>query len=293
MSRPVYVSSNCLRDRTPSAIRRAVELLGISRLELSAVQASPPEACQLALELRRDGVEVLLHNYFPPAVDPFVLNLCSPDRLTLRRSREHCARAMELSAELGAPFFAAHAGLAMELPAALLGRPKEQREFCLSNAGAADIRRAQEVFLESVADLVAKGQSLGVEFLIENHVAAGGLEADTASKLLLGLSAAEILGWAKELPEFGLLLDVGHLRCTARTMNFVATEFCAEIRPLVKALHLSDNDGRDDEHRPFDRSSWFWDFLPMLPDIPATLEFDACSPRELALARSLFADEKL
>ncbi len=200
MNRQVYVSTNCFSDRTPSGIRQSVEQWKLPKVELSAVKASPSEAHALARDLRRDGIEILLHNYFPPPAVPFVLNLSSPDREVLRRSRDHCLRAMDLSAELGAPFFAAHAGLSLDLPAALLGRPKEQRDFCLVVGGLSNISRAKEVFLESVNELLAYGRSVGVEFLIENHVAGGALQADAASRLLLGLFAQEIEGWAKDVP---------------------------------------------------------------------------------------------
>lgn len=293
MSRAVYVSTNCFPDRTPAGIRRMVSGAALTHVELSAVEATPSAAVELARDLHRDGARVLLHNYFPPPIEPFLLNLASLHDGTLRQSREHCARAIELSAELGAPFFAAHAGFALELPSALLGRPEAQREFCRTHANAEALRRARDVFRESVAGLIAYGRHCGVAIFVENHVAAGSLGPEAASALLLGLSSEEILEWATEIEGFGLLLDVGHLRCTARTMGFDPQNFCAAVGPLVRAFHLSDNDGHSDEHHPFDHSAWFLDLLASYPALPATLEFEACLPSDITLGRTLAVDETL
>lgn len=287
MTRPIYVSTNCFPDRTPEGIRRAVADSAITHVELSQVIAGPRAAVELARELHRDGVRVLLHNYFPAPAKPFLLNLASPHPETLRQSREHCVRALELSAELGAPFFAAHAGFARDLPPVLLGRPKAQREFVRMHPDNEATVRASEIFCESVAGLIADGQRCGVVFLIENHVAGGELGKEAANALLLGLSSRQILGWAAGLEGFGLLLDLGHLRCTARTMSFDPEKFCAAIAPLVRAFHLSDNDGYSDEHRPFDHSAWFLEFVKKRPEIPATLEFQASRPDEITAARAL------
>lgn len=287
MSRAVYVSTNSFFDRTPAGIRRTVGESTITHVELSAVQADNATAVKLARDLHRDGVRVLLHNYFPPPARPFLLNLASSHGKTLRQSREHCARAMELSAELGAPFFAAHAGFALELPPALLGQPEAQREFCRTHADGKAALRATEIFRESVAGLIAEGRRWGISFLIENHVVSKGLGAEAASALLLGLFSEQIQAWAAALDGFGLLLDMGHLRCTARTMSFDPEKFCAAIAPLVRAFHLSDNDGYSDEHRPFDHSAWFLEFVKKRPEIPATLEFQVSRPDEITAAHAL------
>lgn len=287
MTRAVYVSTNCFSDRTPAGIRRAVTKLAITHLELSDVQAEPTAAVSLARDLYRDGVRVLIHNYFPAPVVPFLLNLASTDPKTLRKSREHCTRAIELSAELEAPFFAAHAGYLLELPPAFLGQPEAQREFCRRNAKSGAMLRASENFFESVAALIAAGSRHGVAFLIENHVAGEDLGRNAAKTLLLGLCSDQILEWGASINGFGLLLDMGHLRCTARTMCFDPKNFCEVVGPLVRAFHLSDNNGRVDQHRPFNRSAWFLDFVKIRKENPITLEFNAPQVGDLAAARAL------
>jgi sugar phosphate isomerase/epimerase len=286
MSRSLYVSTNCFRDRSPEGILSAAREGGWTHVELSAVRATTTEASALARRLHAEGVRVLLHNYFPPPREPFVLNLASRDLDVRRRSRRHCEEALVLSAELDAPFFAAHAGFVADLPPSLLGDPAAQRRFCQEGKGLGFAKEASEIFAESVKGLIDFGRRHGVQFLVENHVAGEDLGADAARSLLLMLDAEEVGALARQVgaDDFGLLLDVGHLRCTSRVVGFSEDEFCRAVSPWVRAFHLSDNDGRRDSHQPFGEGAWFLDVVASLPDAAATLEFDRCSAEELSIA---------
>lgn len=292
MSRTLYVSTNCCADRTPEGIVAAVRKAGWTHLELSAVNASPDAAIALARELRAEGIEVLLHNYFPPPAEPFVLNLASVNMEIRGRSLRHCKEALELSAELGAPFFAAHAGFGVDLPASLLGNPAAQRRFCNERSTEFSQERTWEIFTESVRELVEHGRRCGVRFLVENHVAGAALGADAARVLLLMLDARQLGRLAEDVgaEDFGILLDVGHLKCTAQTLSLSADEYWYAAAPWVRAYHLSDNDGLVDGHRPFDGRAWFVNTLASMPAAPATLEFDRCTTDAVAVAAHAIRD---
>jgi sugar phosphate isomerase/epimerase len=283
MNRAVYVSTNCFPDRSPNGILTGVRQGGWTHIEFSGIQASAAEAVSLCRRLRSEGIEVMLHNYFPPADEPFVLNLASLNLEVLKRSRRHCEEAILLSAQLGAPFFAAHAGFVADLPPSLLGDPEGQRRFHQEWKGVWSEKEANEVFAESVKWLTDFGKRHGVRFLIENHVAAEALGSDAARSLLLCLEAEDFVALAKKVGEesFGILLDVGHLRCTSRVLGFSKEQFCRALTSWICAFHLSDNDGRRDSHRPFDDRSWFLKVVGSLPHAAATLEFDGCSNAEL------------
>jgi sugar phosphate isomerase/epimerase len=283
MNRALYVSTNCFPDRSPDGILAAIHQGGWTHVELSRIRASTAESISLCRRLRREGIEVMLHNYFLPPDEPFVLNLGSLNPELAGRSRQHCEEAIVLSAELGAPFFAAHAGFAVDLPPSLLGDPEGQRHFCKEWNSLWPLREANEVFAESVVRLTDFGQRHGVRFLIENHVAGEALGSDAARSLLLCLEADDFATLAKRVGEdrFGVLLDVGHLRCTSRVLGFSKEEFCRAVTSWICAFHLSDNDGRRDSHRPLDAQSWFLEVVRSRPDAVATLEFDRCSEAEL------------
>jgi sugar phosphate isomerase/epimerase len=283
MNRPVYISTNCFADRSPNGILTAIRRGGWTHVEFSEIHASASEAISLCRRLRSEGIEVMLHNYFPPPADPFVLNLASLNLELLKRSRQHCENAILLSAELGAPFFAVHAGFAADLSPSLLGDPEGQQRFRKERKDLWFVKEANEVFAESVKNLTDFGQRHGVRFLIENHVAGEALGSDGARSLLLCLEVEDFAALAKKVGEdrFGVLLDVGHLRCTSHVLKFSREDFCRALSPWIRAFHLSDNDGRRDSHQSFDAQAWFLTIVRARPDAAATFEFDQCSDAEL------------
>jgi sugar phosphate isomerase/epimerase len=283
MNRPIYISTNCFPDRSPNGILTAVRQRGWTHVEFSGIHGSASEAVSLCRRLRSEGIEVMLHNYFPPPPEPFVLNLASLNLELLRRSRQHCEKAILLSAELGAPFFAAHAGFAADLPSSLLGNPQGQQLFRQERKDLWPVKEAYEVFAESVKRLTDFGKRQGVRFLIENHVAGEALGSEGARSLLLCLEAKDFIALAKKVGEdcFGVLLDVGHLRCTSHVLKFSREDFCRTLTPWIRAFHLSENDGRRDSHQPFDSRAWFLTVVKSRQDAAVTLEFDQCSDAEL------------
>jgi uncharacterized protein (UPF0276 family) len=58
-----------------------------------------------------------------------------------------------------------------------------------------------------------------------------------------------------------LLLDVAHLKVSARTLDFSAPEAMSFVAALVGGYHLSDNDGAADTNGAVSEDSWFWDHL--------------------------------
>jgi sugar phosphate isomerase/epimerase len=255
-------------------------------VECSAVRGSQQDAIRLCRQLRAEGVEIVLHNYFPPPDEPFVMNLAACDAEVLRKSRAHCELAMQLSAELGATTFAAHAGFGLDLLPTLLGDPAGQRRFCAENRDRFSPDEVRKIFAESVKSLIEFGKQVGVQFLIENHVAGAALGEDDARMLLLCLEAEEIHELAREVGEedFGLLLDAGHLNCTTKTLGFSREDYCRSVSPWVKAFHLSENDGSCDAHRPFGPGAWFLEEVSLRPQAMVTLEFERCSEADIRAA---------
>ena len=93
---------------------------------------------------------------------------------------------------------------------------------------------------------------------------------------MLGARAEELLEilHAISLPNVGILLDVGHLKVTATTLQFSKDEFIALIATNIFAIHLSDNNGIQDEHGHISHVAWFWPVLRsyITSQVPLILE---------------------
>ena len=63
-----------------------------------------------------------------------------------------------------------------------------------------------------------------------------------------------------------LLIDVGHLKVSALSLDFDREIFLQELDVYIGGYHLSENDGLEDLNMSFNKDSWFWTLLKK--DVP-------------------------
>ena len=101
-----------------------------------------------------------------------------------------------------------------------------------------------------------------VKLLIENNVISKKNFKIFKGNPLLLTSPDEILKFFKKLPkEIGFLLDVGHLKVSAKTENFNLHIAMNKLRKIVKGYHLSENNGLEDQNKNFSNKVWFLNYL--------------------------------
>ncbi|MEQ8736027.1 MAG: hypothetical protein RIC29_13965 [Rhodospirillaceae bacterium] len=83
------------------------------------------------------------------------------------------------------------------------------------------------------------------------------------------------------------LIDVGHARVSATALGFSPYDFMERTKPFTSALHLSDNDGQEDQNLAYSANSWFWELLEHYQDIPHVIEAYALSDEEMKRSLSL------
>lgn len=236
----IYVSTACLPGSEALDARLArYAAEGLSAVELGAgvsVEGELPQG------------DYLIHNYFPPPKEPFVLNLASQNESVRRRSIDLARGGLALSARLGAPFYSVHAGFITD-PAGFGG---SSFIFPLPQSGA-EVEAAWETFLASIALLLDEAARLGVGLLIENNVC----PPDLKGKLLLQ-TPDEFLKLFERIrsARLGILLDTGHLRVSATTYGLDPAACVMALAAHIRAFHLHDNDGHSDQHLPAERDSW-------------------------------------
>lgn len=260
----VFVSTVCLPGVQPITSRISLyRSHGLNAIELGAGVSVDKDSQSQVAEIE---CQFLVHNYFPPPPEPFVLNLASGDDGVRQRSLELVFRALALTARLGAPFYSVHAGFITDptsfgktsfvfpMPAS-----PDEAEFALHR------------FTTALEIAVDRAQHLGVQLLVENNVCSHELRGE-----LLLLSADELLDLFRVLPSphLRMLLDTGHLNVTANTLGFDRMAFAEKVAPYVRALHVHDNDGMADTHQPIQPGSWVLDVLhrPEFAGLPIVVE---------------------
>ena len=261
----IFVSTVCLPGVQPITSRISLyRSHGLNAIELGAGVSVDKDSLSQVAEME---CQFLVHNYFPPPSEPFVLNLASGSDGGIRqRSLELVFRALAWTARLGAPFYSVHAGFITD-PTSF---GKTSFVFPIP-ASPDEAQFALHRFTTALEIAVDRAQHLGVQILVENNVCSPELRG----KLLLQ-SADEFLELFRVLhsPHLGMLLDTGHLNVTAHTLGFDRMVFVDRVAPYVRALHVHDNDGTADTHQPIQPGSWVFNVLhrPEFAGLPIVVE---------------------
>ena len=238
-----------------SAWRSAQQLVldGFSGIELSG---GPFDANNVsALESLSRYATLRMHNYFPSYRHPFTFNLASADSVIAEKSVRHATRQINLAGALGHSEVSFHAGYLIDPRPDELGKSIEPRTVV-------ERRKGVDQFVENLALLNGHAEALGVRLLIENNpFTQNHLETFRECPFLFVDTdeIVEVLSYFSR--NVYLLLDVGHLKVSARTLGFSAIDALARLNPLAFGYHLNDNDGRSDDNVWFDESAWFWNLL--------------------------------
>jgi sugar phosphate isomerase/epimerase len=249
----IFISTGGYHDKT--AFETATMFLenGITGIELSGGQHDPQDLQNLKTLLPKANLQ--LHNYFPPPKEPFVLNLASFDENIHKNSMEHCQKAIDYCEVLGSKYFAVHAGFLIEPKVSELGKPISVQKLY-------DRNDAKEKFIDSINSLGEYANSKNIKLLFENNVLSHDNKTKFGRNPLLCTSpdeTAEIL--EKTHKNVNLLVDVAHLKVSARSLGFDPVEFFSHCESWIQGYHLSDNDGTQDSNESFDEKAWFWPYL--------------------------------
>lgn len=257
----VYVSTSAFEfGSLPEVINHALAI-GLQHIELGANVHCPPDVENLLLAMReKHDIRFLIHNYFPPPENHFVLNLASPDNDIRKASLDLCRKAIELCARIESPFYSFHAGFCFHArPENLGARQSHLPRFSKQTA--------RPFFMDSLLRLCDHAQKHGMNLAVENNVVTPQNRGSQGDDLYFGAIAEELFEIIDKVDSERLfaLLDMGHLNVTARTLGVEPTLFVKLLASKIAALHLSDNDGMVDSHEAIRMDSWFWPLLDFMP----------------------------
>ena len=227
---------------------------GFKNIELSGGTDYYPEYEADLLRLQdKYNLEFLVHNYFPPPREPFVLNLASNYNDIYNKSIDLCERAIALSKKLGGRRYGVHAGFIIEIEPHEVGRIIKKKPI-------SDKDKALKRFSETINILEDKAGS-DVKLYVENNV----FSSDNAKSyypdnpfLLTDYgSLLEMQGYA----DINLLLDIAHLKVSSNTLGLDFPNQMSKMLNQADYIHLSENNSLHDQNLPVDHSS---NILPLL-----------------------------
>lgn len=243
----MYVSSACLKhDRIKDTVDELARN-GFKNIELSGGTKYYERYEEDLFELKdKYNLNYLLHNYFPPPKQDFILNLASLNNEIYQKTLEHYEEAISLSRKLGAKRFGFHAGYFIDFNTKEVGNKISLTELYNKEKS---IKR----FCEGYNYL--KEKTKDVELYIENNVL-----SHANAKTFKGQCPFMLIdykGYEKlsSVIDFRLLLDVAHLNVSVNSLNMDFQEQLDKMISISDYIHLSDNDRLHDQNMCFSNDS--------------------------------------
>jgi sugar phosphate isomerase/epimerase len=243
----IYISTSCVKNNKISDSVKELAMNGFQNIELSGGTKYYENFENDLLELRDIfSLNYRCHNYFPPPKKPFVLNLASLNEETFQTSFIHLQKAVSLSNRLGADKFAFHAGFFIDIKLNEIGKK-------LSRDNLFDKKKAIERFCKAFIEI--KKRSKNVNLFIENNVFSSSNSDTYPGENPFMMTNFKEYKSLKEKIDFNLLLDIAHLKVSAKTLNLDLEKEFEKMMSVSSYIHVSNNDGFHDLNNQLTKSS--------------------------------------
>lgn len=233
----VFLSSSCVKgDNVLEAIERLSPIT--KHIELSGGSNSHERLLEALLALKDQGYHFLVHGYFPPPKEHFLLNFADKSEKT----RGFISHSLDYVKSLGISYYSTHAGFASDFT---IGK-KENLEGGRKQFVYSDVQKNIDWFFESFNTI-----ALALENLFPNH---------GDKNCCFWMKPESIIEALNSDSRLYLLLDLGHLKITARAFGFswenACEEFLNSYMHRIKEIHVSENDGLFDDHLAVSEESY-------------------------------------
>ena len=271
----IYFSSTCSKFEDFGDIVDEMVDLGIRNIELSGnLKFNPDILTHMRLLRDKHRLNLMVHHYFPPPQEPFVLNLASQNPDIRKKTFSLIQQVSDLIEQLDIPVYGVHGGHCVDMLPEM-----KNLHFIIDEQTKVEKQKALKTFQENVDYIIREFSPRKRKMAVENLFVAS---KDQHYALLATPDQIDrFMEFARGYDNLGLLLDLGHLNVTARTFGFDAV---SHARFLLKnysqkifQLHLSENDGSFDVHHVHKEDSWqleiLEDFSSIIKGIPITFEW--------------------
>ena len=263
----IYVSSSCLKNQKITQSVQELADEGYRNIELSGGTTFYERYVNDLIELKEKyDLRYLLHNYFPPPKESFMLNIASLNNELFEKSIEHCLNAINVCKVLGSKKYGVHAGFLIDFLPSEAGKKISLKK--LNDRGAA-IERLGQAWKE-----IKSAASSEVDLYIENNVYSKTNHDTYKGDNPFLLTDYESYIELSEKVSFKILLDLAHLKVSCNTLNL---DFSTQSNNMIKNtdyLHVSGNNGLSDQNYGIKDDSSILNFLKNqnLSDKTLTLE---------------------
>lgn len=247
----IYISSACIKAYKIDESINSLYVDGFQNIELSGGTNLYDDLTPDLDKWKEQGVNFLLHNYFPPPPRPFVLNLASLDKEIEDLSLAHARKAIAISEKLGLSKYGIHAGFLINIPLKEIGKPiKKQPLF--------DRDQAMDLFVKNINQLQSETE---VELYIENNVVAPfNLENFKGVNPFFLTSYKDYVDITSKT-SVKMLVDIAHLKVSCHALKLNFEQELEAMLSVSDYIHVSDNDGTMDSNLGLKKDSTLYQVL--------------------------------
>jgi len=257
----IYVSTSCLKNpRNVLRVLSEYDRANIENVELGSVHSYFD-----INELKKFSCNFLMHNYFPPPKKSFNFNLASQNESIRKQSILLAKNALDLCRKLDIPLYTFHAGFTID-----------PRKLGIKFNYSQIPTRSKSIitYILSLTEIIDFSQSCGVKIAMEPNVVQQFNLVENKNKLLLfaNFDEIELLYKFFNKNEIGILLDLGHTSVTSHWLGFNKDNFITKLKNKIIAIHISNNNGLQDQHKSLTTTCWQIKKLKLFKKIPIILE---------------------
>lgn len=264
----IYISSSCIKKDRIARVVKSLAESGIRNIELSGGTGYYEEIeYDLKVLKERYRLTYACHAYFPPPKKPFVVNLASCNDEIYQQSVEHYNQCIKMLKHIDCRVLSVHAGFMVEVGTDEIGKKLSKRIVY-------DEGKAYDRFCSAYRCLSQQCIDSGIALFLENNVLDANNYREFGGHNYMMMTDYSSIMKMREQLDFNLLLDLGHLYVSARTLGLDFQWECSNLDGYAEWIHLSENNGVFDEHKPLrEDSKILQEFRKMVtPNMNVTLE---------------------
>lgn len=249
----IYISSSCIKAKY---IKDAVLFLaehGIRNIELSGGTEFYEGLEDDLLHLKdKYSLNYLVHNYFPPPKESFILNLASLDDRIWNRTIDFMKDSISLAIRLQSPLYGLHAGFFVNPGINEIGNKFVKQQLF-------DKEKAIHKFVDGLKILQSLYSDKITLYVENNVVSASNYEGFGDNPFML----TNVKDYDKlyNMVNFNLLLDVGHLKVSSNTLGLNFENELNRLMAISEYVHISDNNGISDQNCIIKPDTFLYNYL--------------------------------